>query len=353
MNANPRVSIIVPIYNVEPFLEQCVLSLVNQTCQDIEVILVDDGSPDKCGEICDRFAAEYPIVKVIHQENQGASVARNAGMDIARGEWLAFVDGDDWVELDMVEKMLPYAEEKGCDILGGCYFRETTKSSTRKLFGCYDGRVVAEEEKLKFLSSLFHPAALGLTSNVGGMIGGPLGKLYKKSLIIDNYLRFVPGLKRGQDVIFNLYAFQCAAKIVLKDPPYYHYRASEGSLVFKHAPDFQANAKQMIKEIQAFASKYYSDKSSIIIDNLVFNVFLAEAKLRVLHRDAPYTLRQRVRKVKALAAEPVYSSAIRNANWIALNKGKKLALLLVRWRQYGLFCCAGMFFQGVRGRMAY
>jgi glycosyltransferase involved in cell wall biosynthesis len=314
---------------------------------------VDDGSPDKCGEICDRFAAEYPLVKVIHQENQGVSVARNAGMDIACGEWLAFVDGDDWVELDMVEKMLPYAEESRCDILVGSYFKEFARSTATKLFGCVDGRIVAEEEKLQLLSSLFHPSALRLSNKARNAIVTPWGKLYKKSLIFDNNICFAPCLRRGQDAIFNLYAFQCAAKIVLKDPPYYHYRASEASAMFRYMPDSQAYAENTIGEIQAFASRYYNGNASIVTDSLVFHVFLAETKLRVLHGDAPYTLRQKIREVKALAAKPVYSSAIRNANGAAIDKGKKLALLLVRWRQYGLFCCSGMFFQWVRGRMAY
>ena len=90
------ISIIVPIYRVERYLEQCIESMLAQTCRDIEVILVDDGSPDRCGSICDARSAEDGRIRVIHRENAGVSAARNAGLDAARGEFIGFVDPDDW-----------------------------------------------------------------------------------------------------------------------------------------------------------------------------------------------------------------------------------------------------------------
>lgn len=100
------VSIIVPIYAVEQYLEKCIDSLLAQTYKDIEIILVDDGSPDRCGEICDRYAAADKRVVVIHQQNQGVSAARNAGIDAAKGEYVAFVDSDDWVHADYLECLI-------------------------------------------------------------------------------------------------------------------------------------------------------------------------------------------------------------------------------------------------------
>lgn len=103
---NPLISVIVPIYKVEQYLDRCVQSIVDQTYQNLEIILVDDGSPDACPAICDSWAARDCRVKVIHKKNGGLSSARNAGLDICRGEYVTFVDSDDWVEADMYETLL-------------------------------------------------------------------------------------------------------------------------------------------------------------------------------------------------------------------------------------------------------
>lgn len=107
------VSIIVPVYNVEKFVEKCVKSLMNQTHKNIEIILVDDGSPNHSPEIIDRIAAEDQRVHVIHQQNRGVSAARNAGLQCASGEYVMFVDGDDWVDSDYVSYFLMLVSENG------------------------------------------------------------------------------------------------------------------------------------------------------------------------------------------------------------------------------------------------
>ncbi len=106
MEENLMISVIVPVYKVEPFLPKCVDSILNQTYQNLEVILVDDGSPDACGAICDAYATQDPRVRVIHKENGGLSSARNAGIEVASGEYLAFVDSDDWLEPDAYGQMM-------------------------------------------------------------------------------------------------------------------------------------------------------------------------------------------------------------------------------------------------------
>ena len=111
----PKVSIIVPIYNVEKYLPQCMNSLLNQTMTDIEIILVDDGSPDNCPAMCDEYAKQDRRVKVIHKKNAGLGLARNSGLEIATGEYVAFFDSDDYVELDAYRKLSVFAEETKAD----------------------------------------------------------------------------------------------------------------------------------------------------------------------------------------------------------------------------------------------
>ena len=110
-----EVSVIVPVYKVEPYLRQCVDSVLAQTFTEFELILIDDGSTDGCGRICDEFSAEerdYPVI-VVHQENRGLSAARNKGIDICRGDYILFVDGDDTIEPDMIEMLVSCSEESG------------------------------------------------------------------------------------------------------------------------------------------------------------------------------------------------------------------------------------------------
>ena len=107
----PSISIIVPIYNVERYFRRCMNSLLNQTLQDIEIILVDDESPDNCPEICEEYAAKDSRIKVIHKKNAGLGFARNSGLKLATGEYVAFVDSDDYVDLTMYEKLYLTAKE--------------------------------------------------------------------------------------------------------------------------------------------------------------------------------------------------------------------------------------------------
>ena len=102
---NQLISIIVPIYNVEKYLKQCIESIISQTYRNIEIILVDDGSPDNCGKICDEYSQKDKRIIVLHKENGGLSDARNKGIDIAKGDYLTFVDSDDFVNIDYIEKL--------------------------------------------------------------------------------------------------------------------------------------------------------------------------------------------------------------------------------------------------------
>ena len=113
----PKISIIVPIYNVEKYLDRCVRSLCNQTLQDIEIILVDDQSPDDCPRMCDEYAKQDSRIIVIHKKNGGLGYARNSGMKVATGEYVAFVDSDDYVDLDMFESMYNSAKKYDADFV--------------------------------------------------------------------------------------------------------------------------------------------------------------------------------------------------------------------------------------------
>lgn len=121
------ISIIVPVYNVEPFLRRCLNSIVNQTYDDLEILIIDDGSTDNSGDICDEYKRQDERVKVFHTKNRGLSAARNLGLDEAKGEWIGFVDSDDWIELDMYEVLLKKAEDARADVVECGWVREWPK----------------------------------------------------------------------------------------------------------------------------------------------------------------------------------------------------------------------------------
>ena len=129
----PQVSVIVPVYKAERYLQRCVDSLVRQTLRDIEIILVDDGSPDGCPALCDQLASEDSRIRVVHKENGGLSSARNAGLCVATGKYVGFVDSDDDVELDMYEKLVQKAEQYAADFVM-CDYRRILSDGATSLF---------------------------------------------------------------------------------------------------------------------------------------------------------------------------------------------------------------------------
>ena len=131
------VSVIVPIYKVEKYLNKCVDSIINQSYKNLEIILVDDGSPDKCGEICDKYAEKDSRVKVIHKENGGLSDARNAGIDIAKGDYLLFVDSDDWITSNICEVLIKNANDNLSDIIA-CNQYESFDGGFHKICESYE-----------------------------------------------------------------------------------------------------------------------------------------------------------------------------------------------------------------------
>lgn len=206
-----KISVIVPIYKVENYLDRCVNSIRNQTYDNLEIILVDDGSPDRCGEMCDAYAKEDNRIKVIHKENGGLSDARNKGIEAATGEYLAFVDSDDWLDLDMMELLYKMVKKHRADI-AECSWRniykdcviEETKCTAEQIVGA---NVVALEGMLDW--KYFKPIACN--------------KLYHKSVIGD--VRFPKG-KLHEDE-FTVYKYVYAAqKIVYIDVSRYNYDRS-------------------------------------------------------------------------------------------------------------------------------
>lgn len=204
--AEPLVSVVVPVYRAEQYLETCVDSLLQQSYQALEIILVDDGSPDSCGELCDRYAEQDSRVKVIHQSNRGVSAARNAGVQLASGAYIAFVDADDWVDPQYIAHMAECAERQNADlVVCRCETEVTNVTGEIKL---------SREEAVRALlyQKWFDTA--------------PWSKLYRAEIAKE--IPFPEGMF-FEDLAVVCRMFGLAEKVIYSTKQLYHYRKTPGS----------------------------------------------------------------------------------------------------------------------------
>ena len=217
----PKVSIIVPIYGTERYLAQCVDSLLAQTLTDIEIILVDDGSPDNSGAIADAYARQDRRVRVIHQNNAGLGPARNAGMEAAAGEYLGFVDSDDWVCPEMFRRLYEAAGRENADIaVSGHRDMAGDRILVSKVHPLAGRTLTSEEELRSVRRQLFGHAPWDKEAEAFPM--SVCMSLYRKEMVNTHALRFREIM--SEDTIFNLDAYACANVMVFTDGTDYCYR---------------------------------------------------------------------------------------------------------------------------------
>ena len=207
------VSVIVPVYKVEDYIRECIDSILAQTYPYFELILVDDGSPDNCGRICDDYAKGNNRIKVVHKVNGGISSARNAGLEVAKGEWIMHVDGDDWIEPDMIESLIEAAQVTGADLVFGDFTKYGPSAGYNKL-------PTWGSDKKKSMSNYL---AYTMTTI--------WGSIARRSLYADHSLKSPEGISYCED--FHLIVRLChfANKIVNVHRPFYHYRYRPTSIM--------------------------------------------------------------------------------------------------------------------------
>ncbi len=227
----PKISMIVPVYNAEKFLEKCIDSILKQTLSDWELILIDDGSKDKSAEICDRYSSIDNRIKVVHKINEGVSIARNTGISLARGEFIGFIDSDDNVKENFFEVMYETAKEQNSEIVM-CDALTVYKSGKTEL-----DTIKQLSNSLSVAKSDWSPALLL------EMAGAAWRCFYKKELIDKHNISFPSGIKFSEDRIFNIYSFGFAENIYYLKEPFYNRLIWEESAVHRFHSDYFAAAK--------------------------------------------------------------------------------------------------------------
>ncbi|RGG88473.1 glycosyltransferase [Ruminococcus sp. AF17-11] len=272
------ISVIVPVYNSEKYLKRCIDSILNQTYKAIELILVDDGSPDNCGKICDEYAKKDKRVRVIHKTNAGVSAARNSGLEIASGNYATFVDSDDYIEPEMYGNMMEKVHQYNCDVVMCDCIKDFTDHSeiyTHDIrAGFYDKEQLVNEyyPHLLMMENVEYPATIS-----NWLI------LFNRNKL--GNLRYVVGVRYSEDLLFGAQlVYNTDSFYYMKEQAYYHYYMNPTSATHKFTVDKWNDYKTLHFEINKYFSECESFDFSHQIDlcllffvyNSVSNIFSAD-----------------------------------------------------------------------------
>jgi len=258
-----RISVIVPVYNVEEYLKRCLDSLVNQTYSNLDILLVNDGSTDSSGQICDEYAEKDGRIRVLHKENGGVSSARNAGIDVATGDWISFIDSDDWIVEDYYEKIAVFFEDENTDMVSVRVQRYSEFESSKKELS----------EKFKvFENDTIMKILLG--KKAFGSFFSTCTKVYKKRVL--EGVRFELNNGYGEDILFNFLAFQNIKQAVVSEREGYFYYVREGSATQK---PLNVLALDLLKNWQRISEVNTNNKwNGLIRLNYAYTHFILLAK---------------------------------------------------------------------------
>lgn len=261
----PKVSVIIPVYNVEKYLKRCLDSVLNQTLRDIEIICINDGSTDNSVQILEEYGAK---IKVIDTKNKGVSVARNAGLEVANGDFIAFLDSDDYVDADFYEKLYKNATEYNADIACSSILRENEKSKTYIIK--YSETVTAKD-----IQERFNLADCPKNNFVWN-------KIYKKSFLDENKILFVPGMIY-EDMCFTPDVLAASKCLITVSGTNYHYWKHNGSLIKCNSEKSREDKLKAHKYLMRICKKYnlkVSPKDLLILrrEFFIFGIKILQIK---------------------------------------------------------------------------
>lgn len=245
------ISVIIPVYNVEQYLRRCVDSVLHQENVSFEIILVDDGSTDSSGKICDKYATEHPEVRCIHTINSGPSTAKNIGYDVSSGNYVAFIDSDDEIKPNMFCQMLQSGYQHDADIVCCNYIQVNEKGNYSHTEHTGQEYILNQDEALK---------AILIKDRIFSQCWT---KIYKRTTMQENCVRNIEGLKTEEDFIYNIQAFACSKTVCIVDKALYIYTYRGNSL----------------------SKDYYRDHISQYIDNRILRLELVDS---IIHERFPH-----------------------------------------------------------------
>lgn len=327
---------IVPVYKIKKeLLCNCIESIINQNSNEYQVILIDDGSPDCCGDICDEYACQYLNVKVIHQKNNGVASARNAGIMETETPWVTFVDADDWLEKNTIQKILSVIKNEavGADIVMFDYFNDSKNgseiASLNRASGFCVGKLLQECQRGPFFK-MFNNGKLTPFS-----IAAIWNKVYRTEFLRENRIFFASGVKRGEDLLFNADALNATDKIYYANYGYYHYRWSAESATNRYTPDVVEITKQEIQGLKQQVQKHrLSDTVSIYLDCRICTRLYSCIRLYYFHPENPDSMKKNVKKLKLTAESEPFAEAIKKTTLKYYTLQEKIFVFMLKQRWY-------------------
>lgn len=294
----PLVSVIIPVYKTEEYLPRCIESLLSQTLQDLEVILVDDGSPDNSGKICDEYAAKYSKIHVIHKENGGPQLARIAGMRAAQGKYLAFLDSDDWVLPDMFASMVQQAETHGADMVAVGFTRDYGNRQEPYVNLVPSG--VYRDESLAWLRD---NAVFSIKAMNQALAPCVWSKLFLRETMLDILLSCKDKLTFGEDALHTfaaLFASRCV--VVVNEQQCYRYQLREGSTTNSYYKNYLPDLYIVYDRLTELAEPVRTDA---LVKTIAYNyVFLYCCGIgQEMSKANPAGFVQRYRRIRDIASD--------------------------------------------------
>lgn len=324
----PLVSIIVPVYKVpEQYLRKCIESLINQTLQNIEILLVDDGSPDDCGEICDTYAKKDERIKVLHKENGGLSSARNYGCKYATGKWVMFVDGDDWIDPAMCKDMYYTGQENNVQLVMCGMSKGYGRTSVNYKYPLKENSIY-DKEGCKWLQQQL----LVFTSN----IAVAYAKLINRNLLIENQIFHDEILRQGAEGLeFNLRLFEKLESAIFINKPFYHYIYNDNSISASHNEENHEFVIRCFEKIKKFIDSSENRERLVPwFDNRLLYVIITTAISGYFNPSNIEPYKDKKRKYKAYLQKKIVQDALKTTNTKGIGKQRKIVLFLIKHHMF-------------------
>lgn len=320
-------SVIIPIYKVESYLRQCLDSVVNQTYRNMEIILIDDGSPDNCGMICDEYAARDGRVRVIHKENAGVSAARNEGIRLATGDWITFVDADDWCERDYYERIFSELPDVAPDVFiaGGYYEELMQRVYTRYTFDrpFYDAK---GEWRVTLIAKTMAQKCGMEDGKLEGSVAVCWNKVYRTSFLRESGCVFKEKLHPLEDILFHMQVFSRADVVASCSCIGYHYRSTnEGSSLHRFNAAWPMMFDTCARTMNTLICEELK-KENLPEDSECAKLLRAAYHIRILsmmsmiircyffHEDNPVSYRQAAGELRVFKKRPYVATMIHDGN---------------------------------------
>lgn len=319
----PFFSVIVPIYKVEKYLVECLESICNQTFQDYELILVDDGSPDQCPVICDEYCKKDVRIKVIHKNNEGLVEARKTGIHEANGCYTVFVDGDDWVDSGLLMEAYNILQKRLVDIIAFDYYRNSENFQEVCRFHVPHGYYEGEKKRKDVCDKMI---CTGIYYKFG-MAPSIATKIFKTELIREMLMQVDGRITMGEDAIVTYPAILAAENIVISPAAFYHYRDVQNSMSQKYNPNYFRKIEILM---DCFERKQLTELASQL--ELYKLMLLEEGVLRaLLQSDSLFTA---IKEIKSVCCQERYRKILNSVNESILDDTKKNLITALKYDQY-------------------